>query len=137
MPNEPQPSVLYVDDDLRSREVMQVILGRVMRLPQTAFFENSENFMERLKALPFRPDIILLDILMHPLNGYELLKLLRADPEYHQTCIAAITSSVMASDVHQLQDAGFDGLIGKPVMHKVFPELMKKLLAGEKIWYIP
>ena len=43
----------------------------------------------------------------------------------------------MPSDVALLQQAGFDGLIGKPLVHKIFPELLHKILAGGPIWYIP
>ena len=42
----------------------------------------------------------------------------------------------LASEVKQLQDAGFDGLIGKPVMKRVFPELLQRILDGEPVWYV-
>jgi hypothetical protein len=40
-------------------------------------------------------------------------------------------------DVARLQEAGFDGLIGKPLAHKVFPRLLEQIMNGEAIWYIP
>lgn len=32
---------------------------------------------------------------------------------------------------------GFDGLIGKPLSHKVFPRLLEQIMSGDEIWYIP
>ena len=43
----------------------------------------------------------------------------------------------MVHDVAQLQKAGFDGLIGKPIAHKIFPRLLESILADEPVWYIP
>jgi CheY-like chemotaxis protein len=132
-----QPSFLYVDDDAFSRQIMQTILGRVMGFTHLTLFEDSANFMERLKTLPKIPDIIFLDIQLSPIDGYEVLKLIREEPVFDQSKVIALTASIMPSDVSHLQQVGFDGLIGKPLVHKVFPDLVYKLLAGEQLWYIP
>jgi CheY-like chemotaxis protein len=83
------------------------------------------------------PDVIFLDIHIRPIDGYQLLDLLRNEPQYQNSKIIALTASVMVQDVKRLQDAGFDGLIGKPIANKVFPRLVKNILAGEPVWYIP
>ena len=132
-----QPHFLYVEDDPHSREVLQMILTRVMGYKHIHFFENSENFMSRLQELPQVPDVIFLDIQIRPLNGYEILIQLRADPTYQSVKVIALKASVMVQDVARLQETGFDGLIGKPVAHKVFPRLLNDIFAGEPVWYIP
>jgi len=135
--NDAQPCFLYVEDDLHSREVVELLLTKIMDFKQIDFFESSDNFMERLGALPKIPDVIFLDIYIRPTNGYELLKMIRNDPNYQNTLLIAVTASVMSSDVAQLKEAGFDGLIGKPIVHKVFPRLINNILSGEPVWYIP
>ena len=132
-----EPLFLFVDDDLPSREVMQVILERVMGYSQVAMFGDSHDFLARLQALRAVPAVIFLDIQVAPIDGYEMQKLIRSDPAYQDTQVIAVTASIMPSDVALLQQAGFDGLIGKPLVHKVFPELLQRILAGESIWYIP
>ncbi len=132
-----QPSFLYVEDDLLSREVLGTIFTKILNYSDLTFFENSENFLERMATLPTVPDVIFLDIHIRPNNGYELLEWLRADPKYNDTKIIALTASVMVHDVAQLQKAGFDGLIGKPIAHKIFPRLLENILADEPVWYIP
>ena len=132
-----QPHFLYVEDDPHSREVVQMILTKVMGYTQIHFFENSEDFLNRLNSLPQVPDVIFLDIQIRPMNGYEVLALLRTNPIYDTVKVIALTASVMVQDVARLQAAGFDGLIGKPIAHKVFPRLLKDVFEGEPVWYIP
>jgi CheY-like chemotaxis protein len=134
---ESQPSFLYVEDDLLSREVLGTIFTKILNYSDLTFFENSENFLKRMAAMPKVPDVIFLDIHIRPNNGYELLEWLRADSTYKNTKIIALTASVMVHDVAQLQKAGFDGLIGKPIAHKIFPRLLESILADEPVWYIP
>ena len=137
MMTDAQPSFLYVEDDAFSQQVLRMILTRVMGYSKLTEFEDSKDFMERLKALPEIPTIIFLDIQVQPLNGYEMLKLIRSDATYQASKVIALTASIMPSDVVMLQKVGFDGLIGKPIAHKLFPGLVQKILAGEPVWYIP
>ena len=132
-----QPAFLYVEDDIFSQQVLAMILTRIMGYSKLTQFEDSKDFMERLKALPEKPNIIFLDIQVQPLNGYEMLKLIRSDADFQDCKVVAVTANIMPSDVSHLQQVGFDSLIGKPLVHKVFPELVRKILAGEQIWYIP
>jgi two-component system cell cycle response regulator DivK len=132
-----EPSFLYFDDDLRSREVLEILLAKVMGFPKITMFEDSKDIEERLNTLPRVPDVVFLDIQMKPLNGYQVLEILRSRSDYQNSKIIALTATVMPDDVARFQDVGFDGLIGKPLVHKVFPELVKKILDGEAIWYIP
>lgn len=128
-------SVLYVEDDLLSREVMSLLLERVMGVTRLTCFEDSHNFEARLAALPYTPEVFLLDIHMQPLSGFELLKLLRADDRYRGSTIIALTASVMSNEVQELRVAGFDGLISKPINQKLFPQRLSQVLSGEDRWF--
>jgi CheY-like chemotaxis protein len=131
-----QPTFLYVEDDPLSREVMELLLKQVLGYTQVTTFESSHDFMEKVRALTSIPDVIFLDIQMHPHNGYEMLKMLRGEDAYRKTRIIAMTASVMATDVEALKSAGFDGMIGKPIMRQAFPELLGRILSGESIWFV-
>lgn len=131
-----QPTFLYVEDDVLSREVMELLLGQVLGYTQVTTFENSQNFMDRVRALAHVPDVIFLDIQMVPHDGYEMLKMLRGEEAYQKTKVIAMTASVMATDVAALKSAGFDGMIGKPIMRQAFPELLTRILSGESIWFV-
>jgi CheY-like chemotaxis protein len=129
-------SVLYVEDDPMSREVMQVLLVDSLGLQQVTIFENSQNFWPRLLSLDPRPQLILLDIHVHPLTGFQMLELLRHNPEFAQVPVVAMTASVMNEEVQLLRQAGFNGVFPKPVDIDLFPANLARILQGESIWQI-
>lgn len=131
---EKELSFLYVEDDPGSRRLIQLIMTTVLNYSRVTIFESSENFIEKVRALPSVPDVVFLDIQIAPVDGYEMLKILRSDPAYEKTRVVAMTASVMSSDVARLKAAGFDGMIGKPIRKKAFPEQLKQILAGEPVW---
>ena len=130
------PFFLYVEDDALSRQVMDMIVTRILRSAALTTFEDSRDFMARLRGLPTRPDLIFLDIHMRPDDGFTLLKMLRRHPDYVGTTVVAVTASVMNEEMAMLQDAGFNGAIGKPIDQVFFPEFVERVLHGEEIWHI-
>jgi CheY-like chemotaxis protein len=135
--NGKEPSILYVEDDPMSREVVELIFRDIMGFKNVVYFTDSANFMQRVAALPKVPDLFFLDVQVQPHNGYDMLKMLQADDTYQSSIIIAMTASVMATDVEQLREVGFDGLIGKPVRQKIFPKLFEQILAREPVWFLP
>lgn len=129
-------SFLYVEDDPLSREVMQILLVEVMGYSGVTILENSADFLTRLQAMPARPKVIFLDIHMQPMNGFDILKMLREHQDYQSTTVVALTASVMNEEIKLLRDAGFDGCIAKPINQRTFPETLNRILSGEKIWRI-
>lgn len=131
-----QPVVLYVEDDAKSRKLMAMLLKGRMKLPHVTILEDSQNFLENVKALDPKPDLILLDIHMKPYSGFEMLSMLRQLEWVNGTPIVALTASVMNEEVQQLQDAGFNGCFAKPIDLETFPNMLERVLAGETIWRI-
>lgn len=134
--SEAQPTFLYVEDDFMSREVVKVLMNRVLGYTEFYIFEDSSDFMARVAALPAVPTVIFLDIQLKPHNGYEMLAMLRTDAAYAACKIIAMTANVMATDVDALKEAGFDGLIGKPLDRHLFPDLLNQILNGEAVWFV-
>lgn len=129
-------SILYLEDDLASRKVMSIILERAAEVKTFAVFENSADFMVRLKNLTFKPSIFLIDIHVPPHDGFEVLRMLREDLEHRSATVIALTASVMIEEVRQLRAAGFDGAISKPIDHRKFPGLLNRIAEGESVWNI-
>jgi len=130
-------SYLYVEDDAMSRMVMEKVLTKLEGEPTVIIYEDSRDFLERVAALDSVPDVIFLDIQIQPLDGFEMLALLRDDDRYNDVPVVAMTASVTVAEIEQLKKAGFDGLIAKPVRKRIFPDLLARLLDGESIWYVP
>jgi CheY-like chemotaxis protein len=131
-----QYSYLYVEDDPFSREIMKVAMESTMEVTSLTIFEDSSDFMERLQALPNRPDIILLDIHVEPYSGCDLLGMIRQNDAYSHIRVVALTASVMTGEVQALKDSGFDGAIAKPLEIEVLPQLIERILSGQKVWHI-
>jgi len=127
---------LYVEDDRLSREVMQLLMHDILGIENYYVFEDSYDFAIHLKDCPKRPDVILLDIHVRPINGFEMLEVIRSDPDYQGCQVIALTASVMNEEVQQLRRAGFDGTIGKPLDALHFPELIERIARGEPVWHI-
>jgi len=130
------PVVLYVEDDPASRDIMILVLREIMGCDAYHIFEDSEDFMARVKALAPQPNIILLDIHVHPYTGFEMLHLLRQETAYQHTPIVALTASVMNEEVQRLQTAGFNGIFAKPVDIDTFPSNLIQILQGKSLWHI-
>ena len=131
-----QPSILYVEDEAKSRRVMQLLLVNSMHLPNVNIFEDSTDFLARANALDPKPDVIFLDIHVAPYNGFQMLKMLRQSERYADSLVVALTASVMNEEVTQLREAGFDGCLSKPIDIDTFPEILSLLLQGEELWHI-
>jgi two-component system, cell cycle response regulator DivK len=134
MPN--LASILYVEDDRPSREIMQLLVEDVMGISHLSIFEDSYGFLERAKTISPKPDIILLDIHVPPMSGFEMLMLLRTDSHFATTPIVALTASVMNEEVARLRQAGFNGVIPKPLNMDNFPTLLERIMQGEEVWNI-
>jgi len=131
-----QPVLVYVEDDEASIVVMKAIVERIMKLRTLYVLQNRADFVEQVKQLGVTPDIFLFDIQMQPYDGFELLSMLRGDPEFNRSKVVALTASVMSEEVARLKRRGFDGAIAKPLNIEAFPDLIAKIMDGESVWYI-
>jgi two-component system, cell cycle response regulator DivK len=128
--------LLYVEDDPSNRLVMQLLIEKTLNTKNYAIFEDSKDFMGRLRSLRVCPSLIMLDIHIAPLNGFQLLKMIREDATYVDTKVIALTASVMNEEVAKLRENGFDGAIGKPIALSSFPATIERILKGETVWQV-
>ncbi len=128
--------LLCVEDDASNRLVMKLLVEKTLHVRHYAIFEDSADFLPRVRKLPVRPDIILLDIHVSPFTGFQMLQMIRQDPVYCDTKVIALTASVMNEEVERLRKSGFDGAIGKPIPLSMFPIVIERILNGESIWQV-
>jgi CheY-like chemotaxis protein len=128
--------LLCVEDDFSNRLVMKLLVEKTLNVKHYAIFEDSADFLSRVRNLPKRPDIILLDIHVSPLNGFQMLQEIRGDSVYFTTKVVALTASVMNEEVERLRKSGFDGAIGKPISLSTFPIAIERIMNGESIWQL-
>jgi two-component system cell cycle response regulator len=75
-----------------------------------------------------KPDLILLDIHMPKMDGYEVASRLRADPDCRRIPIVAVTALAMVGDREKLLASGFDGYISKPIEPETFSAKVQEYL---------
>ena len=66
-------------------------------------------------AVAHRPDLVLLDIHLPDIDGYEVLSQLRANPDLARLVVVAVTADVMFADRESALSSGFDGFLSKPI----------------------
>ncbi len=103
--------VLVVDDEPDNLEVITIFLRFYGAVVKTA-----RNGIEGLAQLDtFSPNLILLDLSMPQMDGWEMLAKLRARPDTRQTHIVALTAHAMPRDRDRAREGGFNGYVSKPI----------------------
>jgi CheY-like chemotaxis protein len=102
--------ILIVDDEPDNLRLAADLLEYVGATVSSA--ENGKHALEL--ADEFKPNMILLDLAMPEIDGWEVQQRLRTRPEFDQTPIVALTALVMPNDAERVRDAGFDAYITKP-----------------------
>ena len=77
-----------------------------------------------VKAKAERPDLILMDIQLPGIDGYEATRQIKADPSLKATPVLAVTSYALAGDEEKTRLAGCDGYVAKPYSPR---QLLKKI----------
>jgi CheY-like chemotaxis protein len=104
--------VLYVDDDEVNRVLMESFL---QHRPGIRLLMASDGESGLRLAREHRPDLVLLDILLPGLDGFEILQRLRADADLAGTPCVAVSASAMAGEIDSAMSAGFDHYLTKPL----------------------
>ena len=112
-PNLPQglPKILIADDNAQNVELLEAYLSDVECDLQTAF--DGEETLRVVEE--FHPDLVLLDVMMPRLSGFEVCRKIRANPDTSDTLILMVTALNEASDFERGVQAGTDDFLTKPV----------------------
>jgi len=81
-----------------------------------------------MAGAPTPPDLVLMDLQLPGLDGFETLRALRADPATAGIPVVALTAFAMASDARRCEAAGFDGYLTKPIDVASFPARVASFL---------
>jgi two-component system cell cycle response regulator DivK len=102
--------ILVVEDQEDNRQILRDLL-------MSADYEMSEaeNGQEALDAVAKeRPDLILMDIQLPIMDGYEATRRIKANPEYKDIPIIVVTSYALSGDEGKAREAGCDDYVTKP-----------------------
>ncbi len=105
------PRILIADDNPSNADLLDAHLDGAEF--ETKLVYNGEDALA--VAREWKPDLILLDVMMPKLSGFEVCSRLRADPATHAMAILMITALDQSSDVDKAVEAGTDDFITKPI----------------------
>ncbi|CAA9304065.1 MAG: Multidomain signal transduction protein including CheB-like methylesterase, CheR-like methyltransferase and BaeS-like histidine kinase [uncultured Lysobacter sp.] len=125
--------VLVVDDNVDSAESMGMVLDLLGIEKEVVF--SGQAALDAARG--FVPDVVLLDIGMPDMDGYEVARRLRHDPDRAGTTLIALTGWSQSQDRERSRDAGFDHHLSKPVDIGALQSLLVKVDVAETVDALP
>lgn len=122
----PKPRVLVVDDDQR---VLKGILRNLSRTGDYELASAADGFEAGLQIAKFQPNLIILDLMMPRVDGFELCQRIKATPETHRIGVLVITGHSSEDNKQQALAAGADAYLTKPFAMKTLEKTLRELWA--------
>lgn len=119
-------TLLVVDDEPANVELIRMIVEDAALPVQFVTARNGAEALARAREAP--PDLVLMDLMMPVLDGWETTRRLKADPATARTRIVAVTAQAMAGDRAQALAAGCDDYVTKPFDVRILRAMLETYL---------
>lgn len=119
--------VLIVDDNRQNLELLEVYLEDMPGVTTATALDGIEA-MAKIAADP--PDLVLLDIMMPRMSGFEVCKQLKSNPKTREILVVMVTALNETGDIERATECGADDYLSKPIDRKALISLVEALLAG-------
>lgn len=106
-----KPRILIADDNPQGVELLEAYLSGAEY--DFAIATDGEDTLHKVAS--FHPDLILLDVMMPKISGFEVCKRLRRDPATKDIAILMVTALDQNADIDRAVDAGTDDFLSKPI----------------------
>lgn len=123
--NDGESTILYIEDNSAN---MKLVMHLIARRPGTRLLTADEPHVGLNIMKHTSPDLILLDINMPDMDGYQVLEHLKRDQQYREIPVIAVSASAMSSDIERGISAGFDAYITKPINVQEFYATLDRIL---------
>ena len=120
--------ILVVEDTEDNRQILRDLLG----MAGYDMVEANDGAEGVAKATEHRPDLILMDIQMPVMDGYEATRRIKADPDLRRIPVVAVTSYALSGDEEKTRAAGCDAYIAKPFSPRHLLATVRSLLPLEQ-----
>jgi two-component system cell cycle response regulator DivK len=116
--------ILIVDDDPKTLKLLRDLL----QIRGYTTLEATDGKQGVGMARAKMPDLIFMDIQMPDMDGFEAIKILKADPVMKSIPIIALTACAMQGDREKCMEAGYDDYVTKPLDTRAFVATVKEYL---------
>ena len=124
----PKPKVLIVDDNAQNLELLEVYMDDV---PEAEVLTATNGLDALQKVAEANPDLILLDIMMPKMSGFEVCKKIKSDPKTRDLIVIMVTALNETSDIERAAECGSDDYLAKPIDRKALIDQVRTLLAAK------
>ena len=124
----PRERILIVDDNELNLKLLRWLLEKNGYEVYTA----GDAKTARVSVRAVRPRLVLMDIQLPDIDGLQLTREFKTDPELRDIPVVAVTSYAMKGDRQKSIDAGCDGFITKPIDTRQFPLEIEKYLRSPR-----
>ncbi|HYS18881.1 MAG TPA: GAF domain-containing protein [Candidatus Binatia bacterium] len=127
-PPDQKVKILYIEDNRENRMLVRAVLEAA----GYAIVEAEDGLAGIEAAIREEPALILLDINLPGVDGYEIVAILKSFPNLASTPVIAVTAYAMQGDRQRTLVAGCDGYIQKPIDVDAFPNQVAEFLGGKR-----
>jgi len=120
-------TVLLVDDHPQNLELLEIYMED---LPEVRVVTATNGLEAMARVAEEAPDLILLDIMMPKMSGFEVCKRIKSDPKTRDIIVVMVTALNETSDIERAAECGTDDYISKPIERKALVGLVRSLLAA-------
>jgi len=121
-------TVLLVDDHPQNLELLEIYMED---LPEVRVVTATNGLEAMARVAEESPDLILLDIMMPKMSGFEVCKRIKSDPKTRDIIVVMVTALNETSDIERAAECGTDDYISKPIERKALVGLVRSLLAAK------
>ncbi len=120
--------ILVIEDNAANLDLM-VYLLRAFGHPVLSARDGEEGLATAGRE---KPDLIVCDIQLPKMDGYEVVRRLKADPACRSIPVVAVTALAMVGDRDRVLDAGFEGYLAKPITPETFVQQIEGFLSSTR-----
>ena len=120
----PAPNILVVDDDLELLKLIAMLLRRIGAESHT--FYNGQEALQYLQTET--PDVVVLDLMLPGIDGYEILQQIRADRRMDDVPVLILSAKADPNSIRRGLELGADGYVTKPYIANSLIDRVRLLL---------
>ena len=103
--------ILIADDNDANRELLEAYLINIECELETSL--DGQDTLDKIES--FKPDLVLLDVMMPKLSGFEVCRKIKDNPETKRIMVLMVTALNELGDIERAVDSGTDDFLSKPV----------------------
>jgi len=123
-----QYTVLLVEDISQHLELLEAYMEDV---PEARVVTAVNGLEAMQKVQDENPDLVLLDIMMPKMSGFEVCKRIKGDPKTREIVVVMVTALNETADIERAAECGTDDYLSKPVERKALVSLIRNLLTSK------